>query len=136
MFKHVSPGFIQTDGTKLIAGRDFTWTDVYSKRQSVMVSENLARELWGTPSAALGKRITQRGDWQEVVGVVEDVRENGVSENAPTIVYWPPMAMRAVTYVVRSDRTGTTSFLREIRNAVSSVNSELPLTSVRTMQDL
>jgi ABC-type antimicrobial peptide transport system permease subunit len=37
---------------------------------------------------------------------------------------------------VRSDRTGTRSFLDEIRNAVSSVNSELPLTSVRTMQNV
>ncbi len=136
MFKYVSPGFIQTDGTKLVAGRDLTWTDVYDRRPSVLVSENLARELWGTPSAALGKRFTELGDRREVVGVVEDVRENGVSEKAPSIVYWPPITQRSVTYVVRSDRTGTASFLSEIRSAVSAVNSELPLTSLRTLQDL
>jgi predicted permease len=136
MFKYVSPGFIQTDGTKLVAGRDLTWTDVYDNRPSVLVSENLARELWGTPSAALGKRFTEFGDKREVVGVVEDVRENGVTEKAPTIVYWPPMTRRSVTFVVRSDRTGTASFINEIRSAVASVNSELPLTSLRTMQDL
>jgi ABC-type antimicrobial peptide transport system permease subunit len=67
---------------------------------------------------------------------VEDVRENGVSEEAPAIVYWSPMKVRSVTYVVRSDRTNTASFLNEIRSAVSSVNSELPVTSLRTMQDL
>jgi predicted permease len=136
MFKYVSPGFIPTDGTKLIAGRDLTWTDVYDNRPSVLVSENLARELWGTPTAALGKRFTEFGDKREVVGVAEDVRENGVSEKAPSIVYWPPMTRRSVTYVLRSSRTGTASFLDEIRHAVSSVNSELPLTSVRTMQNL
>jgi len=136
MFKYVSPGFIQTDGTKLVAGRDLTWTDVYDNRPSVLVSENLARELWGTPSAALGKRFTEFGDKREVVGVVEDVRENGVTEKAPTIVYWPPMTRRSVTFVVRSDRAGTASFINEIRSAVASVNSELPLTSLRTMQDL
>jgi len=136
MFKYVSPGFIQTDGTKLVAGRDLTWTDVYDNRPSVLVSENLAREIWGTPSAALGKRFTEFGDKREVVGVVADVRENGVSEKAPSIVYWPPMTRRSVTYVVRSDRTGTASFLGEIRSAVASVNSELPLTSLRTMQNL
>jgi predicted permease len=136
MFKYVSPGFIQTDGTKLVAGRDLTWTDVYDRRPSVLVSENLARELWGTPSAALGKRFTELGDRREVVGVVEDVRENGVNEKAPSIVYWPPITQRSVTYVVRSDRTGTASFLSEIRSAVSAVNSELPLTSLRTLQDL
>jgi predicted permease len=136
MFKYVSPGFIQTDGTKLVAGRDLTWTDVYDQRPSVLVSENLAREVWGTPSSALGKRFTEFGDKREVVGVVEDVRENGVSEKAPSIVYWPAATRRSVAYVLRSDRTGTASFLNEIRQAVSSVNSELPLTSTRTMQNL
>jgi predicted permease len=146
-FKNVSPGFIQSDGTKLVAGRDLTWTAIYDQRREAMVSENLARELWGTPSAAIGKRFREFSHWWEVVGVVQDVRENGVNEKAPAIVYWPPMmeglfgpgpldALRSVTYVVRSDRTGTASFISEIRSAVSSVNSELPLTSVRTMQNL
>lgn len=135
-FKYVSPGFLQTDGTKLVAGRDLTWTDVYDQRREAMVSENLSRELWGTPAAAIGKRFREFKDWWEVVGVVQDVRENGVNEKAPSIVYWPPTAQRSITYVVRSDRTGTASFLNEIRSAVSSVNSELPLTSVRTMRDV
>ena len=50
-------GFFETSGTRLVAGRDFTWTDLYDHRPVVMVSENLARELWGTPAAAIGKRI-------------------------------------------------------------------------------
>jgi predicted permease len=146
MFKNVSPGFIQTDGTRLVAGRDLTWTDIYDQRRYAMVSENLARELWGTPTAAIGKRFREFKDWWQVVGVVQDVRENGVSEKAPAIVYWPPMmqglfggaldSVRTVTFAVRSDRTGTAGFVSEIRQAVSSVNSELPLTSVRTMQEV
>ena len=52
LFKYVSPAFFHTAGTRLIAGRELTWTDVYGLRPVVMVSENLARELWGTPSAA------------------------------------------------------------------------------------
>jgi predicted permease len=63
MFKNVSPGFLQTDGTKLIAGRELTWTDVYSQRPAAMVSENLARELWGTPSAAIGKKFKEFSNW-------------------------------------------------------------------------
>ena len=59
-----------------------------------MISENLARELWGTPAAALGKRLRQRPDmpWHEVIGVVKDVRENGVYQQAPPTVYWPSMS--------------------------------------------
>jgi hypothetical protein len=58
-----------------------------------MVSENLAREMWGTPSAAIGKRLREspKMPWHEVVGVIQDVREKGVQEKAPEIVYWPPM---------------------------------------------
>jgi predicted permease len=144
MFKSVSPGFIQTDGTRLIAGQDLTWIDTFGQRRPAMVSENLARELWGSPSAAIGKKFREfTNDWWEVVGVVQDVRENGVNEKAPAVVYWPPLsgpgkldAVRSATFVVRSDRTGNAGFLNEIRQAVSSVNSELPLTSVRTMQNL
>ena len=57
-FKFVSPGFFQTVGTPLVAGRDLTWTEVNHHRPIAVISENLARELWG-PAAALGKRIRE-----------------------------------------------------------------------------
>jgi ABC-type lipoprotein release transport system permease subunit len=85
--------------------------------------------------------------WQEVIGVVQDVYENGVHEKAPQIVYWstlmgnlfgpsPLDAIRTVTFVVQSGRTGTEGFLNQVRQAVQSVNASLPLTSMRTMQDI
>ena len=87
------PRFLPHGGDADVAGRELTWTDVYGQRPVAMVSENLARELWGSPSAALGKRLREFPDmpWREVVGVVEDVRENGVQDKAPAIVYWPSM---------------------------------------------
>ncbi len=151
MFNNVSPGFFHTLGTRIVAGREYTWTDLYGLRPVAIVSENLARELWGTPFAALGKRLAVSskfgGRWHEVIGVVENVRENGVQEKAPAIVYWPSMmtglyaphdvdAARGVTFAIRSDRAGTAGFLNEIRQAVWSVNSSLPLASVQTMQEI
>jgi predicted permease len=149
LFKNVSPDFFHTAGTRIVAGREFTWPEIYALRPVAIISENLAREYWGTPSAALGKRLREFSSmpWHEVIGVVEDVRENGVHEQAPTIVYWPSMmndlygpgsfdAARSVTFVVRSDRAGTESLLKEIRQAVWSVNSSLPVASVRTMQEI
>src|SRR5437763_10291783 len=50
-FKFIAPGFFQTMGTRLIAGRDLTWTDLYDQRPVTLVSENLARELWQSPAA-------------------------------------------------------------------------------------
>src|SRR5215467_2370893 len=149
LYKYMSPGLLQTAGTKLAAGREITWSEIYGLRPVVMISESLAREMWGTPSAAIGKHVRefQTMPWNEVVGVVQDVREKGVQEAAPAIVYWPPfkenlfgpgpaLAIRAVTFVIRSERAGTESFLNEIHQAVWSVNSNLPLASVRTMWDV
>jgi putative ABC transport system permease protein len=149
LFKYLSPGLLQTAGTRLIAGREMRWNEIYALQAEVMVSESLAREMWGTPSAALGKHLHEvpKMPWNEVVGVIQDVRENGLQQAAPEIVYWPPIikspfvpglvyAQRTVTFVVRSDRAGTESFLNEVRAAVWSVNPELPLASVRTMQEV
>jgi predicted permease len=149
LYKYVSPGFLKAAGTRLVAGREFTWSEVYGLRPVVMVSENFAREMWGTPSAAVGKRLREfsKMPWHEVIGVIQDVREKGVQEKSPEIVYWPPMmenlfgpgpaqAVRTVTFVTRSERAGSETFLNEIRQNVWSVNSNLPLASVRTMQEV
>jgi predicted permease len=147
LYKHISPGFLRTAGTRLIAGREFTWDEVYGLRPVVMISENLAREIWGSPSAGIGKQLREFSamPWHEVIGVIQDVRERGVQEKAPAIVYWPPMTehlfgakapetVRTGTFLIRSDRAGTTGFLNEVRQGVWSVNSNLPLASMRTMQ--
>jgi predicted permease len=149
LYKHISPGLLQTAGTKLVAGREMTWDEVYGLRPVVMVSANLAREMWGTPSAAIGKRLREfpKMPWHEVVGVIQDVREKGLQERAPEIVYWPVLTKnpfgpglanvtRTVTFAIRSERAGTESFLNEVHTAVWSVNSELPLASLRTMQEV
>jgi predicted permease len=136
-------------GTRLIAGRDITWTDVYDYRPVAMVSENMARELWGEPAAALGKRIRIAGPgplrWREIVGVVEDVRDDGVQQKAPSLVYWPvrmenfwgaKFIMRSVAFSIRSKRAGNEGFVNEVHQAVWSVNPNVPLALVRTMHEV
>lgn len=51
----------------------------------------MARELWLDPQSALGKRIrpTLNDEWREVVGVIADLRDDGLTRAAPIIVYWP-----------------------------------------------
>ncbi|HXS79013.1 MAG TPA: FtsX-like permease family protein, partial [Gammaproteobacteria bacterium] len=85
--------------------------------------------------------------WREVVGVVQNVRDNGLSEPAPTIVYWPAFmrgfyafenvtARRSMTFVVRSELAGTQALIAQMQQAVWSVNRDLPLASVRTMKEI
>ena len=146
-FNYVSPGYFQAFGTRVIACRDFTWNEIYRLERKVIVSENLARESWGSAANAIGKRI-QEGPakpWYQVIGVVQDVRYNGVDKGAPAIVYWPaymvssyfgPYTPRPAMFALRSSRAGTQSFLSEIERAVWSVNADLPVASPRTMQDI
>ena len=144
-YNYVSPGYFQALGTRLVAGRDFTWKEIYDLEPKVIVSENLAREEWGSAAVAIGKRIQQgpRSTLYQVIGVAEDLRQNGVDQRAPAIVYWPLMTVgpyffppRSVTFAVRSSRAGTQAFLGEIQQAVWSVNSSLPVAAPRTMQEI
>lgn len=149
LFNYVSPGYFHSVGTRLVAGRDYTWTDIYGLRPVAIVSENLARESWGSAGAALGKRfrILPSMPWQEVIGVAEDVRQNGVNEPAPAIVYWPVMmpnpfvagqvhSVRSLFFVVQTDRAGTESLRSEIQRAVWQVNGNLPVASMQTLGEI
>jgi predicted permease len=135
--KRISPGLLKAQGTRLVAGRDFTWEDVRGHRSVVLVSENMARENWGEPANALGKRIRQGKDspWLEVVGVAENVRADGVNLPAQPTVYFRAGG-RGVTFAIRSERTGTEAFLREVATAIHAVSPNLPLAKVRTLNDV
>ena len=141
-YKFVAPGYFHAAGTQIVAGRDLTWNELYGHVPVVLVSENLARELWGSAAAATGKHIRRGGSmpWHEVVGVVQNVPENGVDEAAPAMVYWPTFlvdfTIRSITYVVRSPRAGSASFVNDVQQAVWSADANLPVASVQTMQDI
>jgi predicted permease len=144
-FKFVSPGFLATMGTPLIAGRDITWEDTYQKIPVAMISENFAKEYWHDARNALGKRIrvASTDDWREIVGVVGDVYENGVDKPAGTSVYWPVMMdrfegqkeqlRRGIAFAIRSPRAGSQAFLNEVRETVWSVDPNIPLANVHTL---
>ena len=149
LFNYVSPGYFHTAGTRFVAGHDFAWSDIYSLRPVAILSESLARDLWGSPSGAIGKRFREFPSmpWHEVVGVVQDVRENGVNQTSPATVYWPSMmanlygpgplnARRTAYFALRSGRAGTQTFINEMQRAVWSVNANLPVAAISTMQDI
>ena len=145
LFRFVAPGFFKALGTPLLAGRDFTWGDIYNKVPVAIVSEKLAREYWHDPSRALGKQIraNAKDDWREVVGVVGDVHDDGMDKEAPSSVYWPILAAhftgtdldvrRYVAYSIRSQRAGSESLMSEVRRAVWSADPNLPLADVHTL---
>jgi predicted permease len=144
-FVYVSPGLFRTQGTKLIAGRDFTWEDNYDKLPVAIISENFAKEYWGSAQNALGKRIraASQDDWREIVGVVGDVHQDGIAQKAPTVVYLPLLVnkfdsndkrlQRGVFFVIRTPQAGSQAFMQEVRQVVWSVDGNVPIGKPETL---
>lgn len=147
--KFIAPGYFETMGTQLIAGRNPTWGDIDAGGRVAVISEDFAREIAAEPADALGKRIrlpVPQDAWREVIGVVQGVHEGALYEDAPSVVYWPvfmedflarpQFGTSNPVFVVRSDRAGTAALVEELRRTIWSVNGNLPITLEGTMEDL
>ncbi len=147
-FKWIGASYFSAIGNRLIAGRPIGWNDVHTAAPVAVVSENFAREYWKEPAAAIGRRIREnpKNPWRTIVGVVADAWDDGVAQPAPTIVYWPMvmhefwddsvMVRRTMAYAVRTGRIGSPTLLKEIQQAVWAVDPNLPVASVRTLNQI
>jgi predicted permease len=151
--KWIGEGYLETLGIPLLAGRSFTWDDVHDRAPVAMLSERLARQVFGSTEAAMGQYIAARPDppvWKEVVGIVADVRDDGMDADPPALVYWPQVTLgfwegnapdqvqtwRGSGIAIRSDRLGTPGFLEEVEEAVWAVNGNLPLLGATPLDEL
>jgi predicted permease len=146
--KWAAPGYFDTVGIPIVAGRDFVWEDIHGPRHVAIVSQNLARELFGDARDALGQRVrpSPNGPWREIVGVVGNEHDDGPMRPATPMVYWPFMqhgfapsrttVERTMAYVIRTARVNDPALLRELQQAVWAVNPTLPLTRVETLHDV
>jgi putative ABC transport system permease protein len=152
-FKWIAPGYFETMGNPVVAGRTLSWADIHNRTPVIMVTENFAREYWGDPADAIGRRIgtgMAPGSWREIIGVVGDVRDDGITQDPVAVIYWPmmledfwadqrgdaPFVTRTQRYAIRSPRVGTAAFLRETKDAALSILPNQPLTSVQTLSEL
>jgi predicted permease len=105
-FYTISPGYLQAAGTRLIAGRDFTWHDDERAPKVVVINQTLAHRLFGN-EPAVGKNFTQPGPINyTVAGVVENGKYDSLEEDAWSAMFFP-LAQNPdneLTLVVRSER--------------------------------
>ncbi len=146
--KAVGQNYFRTVQTRLVAGKEITWADIHALSPIALVSENFAREYWKEPSAALGKRIRESPSdpWRSIVGVVADARDDGVVRPAPAIIYWPLAlenygsdkitVFRNMAFAIRTPRLNSPTLLKEVQQAVWSVNGNLPVARVRTLEEI
>jgi putative ABC transport system permease protein len=136
----VSPGYLATLGIPLLGGRDFLPTDDLDSPGVVLVDERTANRFW--PQGAVGKRISlgrpERPDYREIVGVVGHVKMSALDEEGRFQVYFPIAQTgwsRRLRFTIRTD--GNPEILMaSLRREIAGVAPELPLHSVRTLDDL
>ncbi len=137
----------------LLRGRTVTWDEIHARAPVALLSETLAREVFGSPEEALGQFVAARPDppqWKEVIGIVADVREDGMDHDPPALVYWPHVTLgfwegnpadmvqvwRTAGFAIRSNRLNTPGFLEEVQGAIWELGPNQPLMGVRTLTDM
>jgi predicted permease len=135
---NVSPGYFRTMGTRMTAGRDFTWRDGARSARTAIINETFARTLFQSREA-VGRRFRRgrRGPLVEVVGVVEDGRYVALTEAALPVVFWPATQEydSAMTLVVRSSGPEQAAAMR-IREVVAGLDPRLPLYGTGSLTEM
>jgi len=140
-FVPVSDGYFETMGTRLLAGRLFDARDTPASPAVTVVNDRLAKRLWPGENA-IGKSIKQGwpegpGTWRQVIGVIADVKFEGVTVETPMQVYLPltQESSRSLAIVVRTPAEPA-AITSSVQTVVHQLDKDLPIYAVRTMDQL
>ena len=129
----ISPGYLAAAGTRLLAGRDFTWHDDKHTSNVALVNEFFARTLYGSAQAAIGRHFAEPGSHgatlYEVVGVVEDGKYDSLTEAPQAAMLWPLAQSNEsdTTLVVRSNRPPA-EIAAALSTMMAKIDPSLPVT--------
>jgi predicted permease len=125
----ISPGYLQAAGTRLLAGRDFTWHDDQTKPKVVLVNQTFAQRMFGKVDAVGRHFLGADKSLYEVVGVVEDGKYESLTEAPAAAMFYPVAQMNAgdTTFVVRSQLTPSET-AAALNLVLASVDPSLPFT--------
>jgi len=147
----IAPGYFQTAGIRLLVGRDFTSADDRARGGVAIVSETFARRFWNTTDV-LGRSLRPTfpksnafwiprasGEMLTIVGVVGDVREDGLPDAAGLPQLYLPYAQNptsTVTLMARVSGRPAETATREIRDAVRAADPQLAVSYEKTFDDV
>lgn len=136
----ISPSYFRTLGVRLLQGREFTEADKADAQSVIIINEALARQFFPGEDP-IGKRMRQnansRNPWREIVGVVDDVKYSGIDVPTRPAMYEPYLQNPSTRmYLAVRGATNPLSLVAALRSAVWSLDKDLPVTQVRTMDEL
>ena len=136
----VDPGFFETMKVPLLQGRQLTASDITDHSQVVVISQAMAKRFWGRENP-IGKRLTLTfipEKSREVVGVVGDIKQDGLNVVDPVATLYLPRAQYPSPYLTLVVRAASRSegLIVSIANAVHQVDREQPVLDVVSMDDI
>jgi putative ABC transport system permease protein len=138
--RSVDSGYFRAMGIPLLAGRGFTESDNSTAKRVMVINQTMVRQYWPNQNP-IGQHVTMK-DWGppltgEIVGVVGDVKTNGLDEAVGPMIYWPYFEFPELfnTIVVRSDGDPS-SFVPAVKAAIWSVNKNQPISQIETMEQV
>ncbi|HKQ73276.1 MAG TPA: ADOP family duplicated permease [Blastocatellia bacterium] len=137
----VSANYFETMGIRLLKGRVFGSTDTAESPYVTVINQTLARRIWPGEDP-IGKRLKQGypenpGPWREVVGVVSDVKLNGVERATPMEANFPLVQGPWPIFSVAVRTAGAPlQFAPAVERAIHEVDKDLPVFAIRSMDQL
>jgi putative ABC transport system permease protein len=138
--RSADPAYFRTMGIPLLAGREFREADNATARRVMVINETMAKQYWPNGSP-IGQHVTMK-DWGppmtgEIVGVVADVKTNGLDAAVGPMIYWPHFQFPQLfnTIVVRGDGDPA-RLLPAVRAAIWAVNKNQAISKIETMEEV
>jgi predicted permease len=148
----IGPGYFQTLGVPILAGRDFTEKDTERQRHGekpddteprvVMVNEKFAKRFFGSARNAIGRHAGYGIDPgtkadMEIVGVIKDIKYTNLRDEVPVQMFEPYLANDFVSGMTVYVRTAMNpdQFFSVARSKVRALDANLPVYGMRTMDD-
>lgn len=136
----VSPGYFQTLGISILEGRDFSRNDIADSPGVVIINRELARKYFGNQSP-IGRRVDmgfREGVPLEVVGVVADLRQNGLQADPYPGMFLPYSQTKSSVPLVFAIRSASdpSAVAAAVRQELRQVDAQLPIYDVKTMNQV
>jgi len=149
VYRVAMPGYFETIGMEILAGRDFNQRDIESTPRVAVVNQTMARRYWPGQNP-LGQRVRMNvvngyTPWMTIAGVIKDAKQHdwaAPAGNEMYIPYWQApdylhngMSFLTMTLVVRS-ATPPSAIARQVRDQLRAIDRNVPVTSMLLMEEV
>ena len=137
-FNRVTPEYFQALGIPLRAGRTFSSIDTEKSPRVSLINETMRRRFFGAEDP-VGKRINLsvgEPDWVQIIGVVGDVKYNGLADDVQPAIYQPitQEPIWGISLILKAEVADPLALTRAVRREVGKIDPDLPVTQVSTME--